>query len=147
VVTVVTPDQRKDVNAMTRSAGIRPIVTQAVHAAHPLLEDLAGPAEPARKVTHAQMQPMAERGAPGGRQGQRAGAHRQGQGQGQRSGQAARPGQGQSQRSGASRSGAPRSAVATTDAGRPARVTQDGRPATRPSTSPRGRGRRAPAGR
>ena len=146
VVTVVTPDQRKDVRSMTRAAGIKPIVTEAVHSAHPMLEDLAGPAQPARRITHAQTQPMAERGAPGGRQGQRAGAHRQGQGQGQgqgqRSGQGARAGQGQSQRSGASRS----SGAATTDAGRPARVTQDGRPASRPSASPRGRSRRSPAG-
>ena len=146
VVTVVTPDQRKDVRSMTRAAGIKPIVTEAVHSAHPMLEDLAGPAQPARRITHAQTQPMAERGAPGGRQGQRAGAHRQGQGQGQgqgqRSGQGARAGQGQSQRLGASRS----SGAATTDAGRPARVTQDGRPASRPSASPRGRSRRSPAG-
>jgi superfamily II DNA/RNA helicase len=146
VVTVVTPDQRKDVRSMTRAAGIKPIVTEAVHSAHPMLEDLAGPAQPARRITHAQTQPMAERGAPGGRQGPRAGAHRQGQGQGQgqgqRSGQGARAGQGQSQRSGASRS----SGAATTDAGRPARVTQDGRPASRPSASARGRSRRSPAG-
>ena len=139
VVTVVTPDQRKDVRSMTRAAGIKPIVTEAVHAAHPMLEDLAGPAQPARKITHAQTQPMAERGAPGGRQGQRAGGHRQGQVQ--RAGQGTRSGQGQSQRSGASRS-----AAATTDAGRPARVTQDGRPAARPTASPRGRSRRSPSG-
>ena len=139
VVTVVTPEQRKDVRSMTRAAGIKPIVTEAVHAAHPMLEDLAGPAQPARKITHAQTQPMAERGAPGGRQGQRAGGHRQGQVQ--RAGQGTRSGQGQSQRSGASRS-----AAATTDAGRPARVTQDGRPAARPTASPRGRSRRSPSG-
>ena len=145
VVTVVTPDQRKDVRSMTRAAGIKPIVTEAVHAAHPVLEDLAGPAQPARRITHAQSQPMAERGN-GGRQGlgQRSGqGARQGQGQSPRSGQGARQGQGQSQRAGAPRS----AAGATTQAGRPARVTQDGRAATaRPPISPRARSRRSPAG-
>jgi len=151
VVTVVTPEQRKDVRSMTRAAGIKPIITEAVHANHPLLEDLAGPAQPARRITHAQQQPLVERGpAGGGRPGQRAGAHRQGSG---------RPGQardGQPGRQGP-RSGARTAAVATTDAGRPARVTQDGRPAVarpsgrpaarpssgRPSSSPRGSGRRS----
>ncbi|MGB8861692.1 MAG: DEAD/DEAH box helicase, partial [Ilumatobacteraceae bacterium] len=123
VVTVMTPDQRKDVRSMTRAAGIKPIVTEAVHSAHPLLEDLAGPAQPARRVTHAQMQPMAERGpAPRQGNGQRAGSHRQGGNQGSRSGQSA----GQANRQGQGpRSGARTPAAATTDAGRPARVTQD----------------------
>ena len=114
VVTIVTPDQRKDVRSMTRAAGIKPIVTEAVHSAHPMLEDLAGPAQPARRITHTQSQPLAERGPrSAGRQGQRAGAHRSG-----------------TARSGQARSGAPREA-ARTDSGRPARVTADGRPPAR----------------
>jgi len=146
VVTIATPDQRKEVRSMMRSARIEPIVTDAVHANHPILEALAGPAQPARRISVAQAAPMAERGPRQG-QGQRAGSHRQGSGpaksSGQRSGQGSRSGQGQSQRSGASRP----AAAAITDAGRPARVTQDGRPASRPSTNPRGRSRRAPASR
>jgi superfamily II DNA/RNA helicase len=130
VVTIVTPDQRKDVRSMTRAAGIKPIVTEAVHSAHPMLEDLAGPAQPARRITHTQSQPLAERGPrPAGRQSPRAGAHR----------------------SGAPRSGQARPA-ATSDSGRPARVTADGRPAgPRPASGrpagPRGRTRRPHAAR
>jgi superfamily II DNA/RNA helicase len=151
VVTVVTPDQRKEVRSMTRAAGINPIVTDAVHAGHPILDALAGPAQAPRRITHAQSQPLAERGPLSPRQGQRAGSHRQGSGAGARTGQGARQGQGQGPRSGA------RTQAATTDAGRPARVTQDGRPAParpaarpggRPAAAPsRGRSRRAPAGR
>ena len=142
VVTVVTPDQRKDVRSMTRAAGIKPIVTEAVHAAHPVLDELAGPAQPARRITHAQSQPMVERGN-GPRQGQRPGSGPR-QGSGPRSGQGARSGQGQAPRSGAPRSAAPRSQSATTtQAGRPARVGQDGRPATAPHSSPRSRRQRA----
>lgn len=150
VVTVVTPEQRKDVRSMTRAAGIKPIVTDAVHANHPLLEALAGPAQPPRRITHTQSQPMAERGpAPRQGNGQRAGSHRQGSGRGTTAGQSTRQGQGP-------RSGARPAAAATTDAGRPARVTQDGRPAAprpaarpggRPAARPAGRSRRSPAGR
>ena len=107
VVTIATPDQRKDVRSMMRSARIEPIVTDAVHAKHPILDALAGPAQPARRISVAQAAPMAERGPRQG-QGQRAGSHRQGSGpakSGQRSGQGARTGQGQSQRSGARSSG------------------------------------------
>ena len=50
VVTVTTPEQRRDVRSMTRAAGIKPIVTEAVHAKHPLLDDLAGPAQPPRRI-------------------------------------------------------------------------------------------------
>ncbi|MBI4883094.1 MAG: DEAD/DEAH box helicase [Actinobacteria bacterium] len=50
VVTVVTPEQRKDVRSMTRLAGIRPIVTESVQAGHPLLSQLAGPAQPTRRI-------------------------------------------------------------------------------------------------
>ncbi len=95
VVTVMTPEQRKDVRSMTRAAGIKPIVTEDVHSAHPLLHDLAGPAQPARKISRAPQQPQ----------------------------QPPRPQRPQ---------------------GRPARVTQDGRPAApRPSANTRGRRRRS----
>ncbi len=146
VVTISTPDQRKDVRAMTRAARIEPIITDAVHAKHPILEALAGPAMPARRISVAQAAPMVERGPRQG-QGQRAGSHRQGsgpaKGSGQRAGQGSRNGHGQSQRSGASRP----AAAATTDAGRPARVTADGRPASPRPAGPRGRSRRAPVSR
>ena len=46
----MTPEQRKDVNSMTRAAGIKPILTSAVHATHPLLGELAGPAAPTRRI-------------------------------------------------------------------------------------------------
>ena len=67
VVTVVTPEQRKDVRSMTRAAGIKPIVTEAVHGRHPLLEDLAGPAQPPRKVVaieHTSHQGRPQQGRP-----------------------------------------------------------------------------------
>ncbi len=128
VVTIMTPDQRRDVASMTRAAGIKPIHTTAVHANHPVLEDLAGPAQPARRITHAQSQPMAERNQPNPRQGPRPG-------QAARHAQGARNGQSQ-------RSGAPR-AAAVSDAGRPARVTADGRPAAPRPATPRGRSRRS----
>ncbi|HTH07359.1 MAG TPA: DEAD/DEAH box helicase, partial [Ilumatobacteraceae bacterium] len=50
VVTVMTPEQRKDVRAMTRAAKIDPIVTTSVDAAHPLLEELAGAMAPRRAM-------------------------------------------------------------------------------------------------
>ncbi|MDO8390049.1 MAG: DEAD/DEAH box helicase [Actinomycetota bacterium] len=62
VVTVVTPEQRKDVRSMTRAAGIKPIVTEAVHGKHPLLESLAGPAQPPRTI--AQITHIAQHGRP-----------------------------------------------------------------------------------
>ncbi len=62
VVTVVTPEQRKDVRSMTRSAGIRPIVTESVQAGHPLLGQLAGPAQPTRRIaTPVRVQPNQRR--------------------------------------------------------------------------------------
>lgn len=57
VVTVMTPDQRKDVRSMTRAAGIKPIVTEAVHGKHQLLADLAGPAAPSRAPRPVSAQP------------------------------------------------------------------------------------------
>ena len=47
------------------TAGIKPIVTDAVHSDHPLLEALAGPALPPRRITHTQSQPLAAREAIG----------------------------------------------------------------------------------
>ena len=71
VVTVMTPEQRKDVRDMTRKAGIRPIVTAGVGAAHPLLEELAGPKAPHRTVhIHRPTQPQGQRQAQGQRQQQ-----------------------------------------------------------------------------
>jgi superfamily II DNA/RNA helicase len=46
VVTVMTPDQGRDVRAMTRAAGIHPIVTDRVDASHSLLTELVGPVRP-----------------------------------------------------------------------------------------------------
>ncbi len=57
VITLVTPEQRKDVRAMTRAAGIRPLISESVRADSPLLSELAGPAQPMRRVptaVHAQ---------------------------------------------------------------------------------------------
>ena len=87
VVTVVTPDQRKDVRSMTRAAGIKPIVTEAVHGNHQLLADLAGPAAPRRAPRPVAAAPAGQR--PGSSQGRprsgdpRSGAPRSG---GQRTG-------------------------------------------------------------
>ena len=71
VVTVVTPEQRKDVRSMTRAAGIKPIITESVHSKHPLLETLAGPAEPPKRIVQAApaaQRPMGQRPAPRGAQ-------------------------------------------------------------------------------
>ncbi len=74
VVTVVTPEQRRDVRSMTRAAGINPIVTEAVHAKHPLLENLAGPAQPPRRIAPAaQHAPARPTGRPAARPNQRGG--------------------------------------------------------------------------
>jgi superfamily II DNA/RNA helicase len=45
VVTLMTPDQTREVRAMMRAAGVRPIETTGVTESHPLLGDLAGPAD------------------------------------------------------------------------------------------------------
>jgi hypothetical protein len=45
VITIMTPDQRKDVRSLTRAAAIEPTVTQ-VNAAHPLIAELVGPTAP-----------------------------------------------------------------------------------------------------
>jgi len=55
VITIATPEQRRDVNVLTRRAGIQPEVTN-VGAEHPLLDELVGPSappsEPRPVVTH-----------------------------------------------------------------------------------------------
>lgn len=52
VVTVTTPDQRRDVDALARRAGIRPTVTK-VNPKHPIIEQLVGkPAEPPTRRSH-----------------------------------------------------------------------------------------------
>ncbi len=60
VITIVTPEQRKDVRAMTRAAGIRPLTSEGVQAGNALLAELAGPAQPTRRIAippvHAQQQ-------------------------------------------------------------------------------------------
>ena len=67
VITIVTPEQRKDVRAMTRAAGIRPLVNEAVQANNPLLAELAGPAQPTRRIAtppaHVQQRPRRATGA------------------------------------------------------------------------------------
>lgn len=45
VITIATPDQRRDVNVLTRRAGISPEVTN-VAPDHPLLDELVGPSAP-----------------------------------------------------------------------------------------------------
>jgi len=50
VITIVTPEQRKDVRSMTRSAGIRPLISESVQANNSLLAELAGPAQPTRRI-------------------------------------------------------------------------------------------------
>ena len=45
VVTVMTPEQKGDVQALARAAGISPVVT-AVSPGHPLIEELTGPPAP-----------------------------------------------------------------------------------------------------
>lgn len=45
VVTIMTPDQASDVKALTRAAGIKPLVTD-VGPGHPLLVELSGPPAP-----------------------------------------------------------------------------------------------------
>ena len=107
VVTVVTPDQRRDVDTLTRRAGIRPKITQ-VAPGHPLISELTGPPAPpsTRTVTYeappaptrsSTRKPSSARGQqsgrPGGQAQQRTGApsgsgqpRRGGSSQGQHSG-------------------------------------------------------------
>ena len=68
VITIVTPEQRKDVRAMTRAAGIRPLISESVQANNALLAELAGPAQPTRRIAappaHVQQRPRRATGAP-----------------------------------------------------------------------------------
>jgi superfamily II DNA/RNA helicase len=82
VVTVMTPDQRRDVQTLTRQAGIQPITT-AVEPGHPLLAELTGPAAPYVAAAPVAAVPVPSQGArrpsgpgrrDGGRPRERAGA-------------------------------------------------------------------------
>ena len=82
VVTVATPEQRRDVDTLMRQAKLKPVVT-SVKPGHPVLADLAGPAAPAdhrplplrEAPAPTPRQPKASHGAPRrtGRPGGRAG--------------------------------------------------------------------------
>ncbi len=109
VVTVMTPEQRKDVHSMTRAAGIKPILTQALHAGHPLLEELAGPKAPHRTVHVARPTPPT-------------------QGQRQSSGRASQP------RNGGARTGAPSGRGSSNQQGRGRGA---GSPSSAPAGRPR----------
>ncbi|MFM8857679.1 MAG: helicase-related protein, partial [Actinomycetota bacterium] len=74
VVTVMTPDQKSDVDVLTRRAGIQPQRTK-VQPNHPLIAELTGPVAPKRMREIPQAQPQ------GQKQGQK-----QGQPRGRRSG-------------------------------------------------------------
>lgn len=107
VVTVVTPDQRRDVDTLTRRAGIRPRITQ-VAPGHPLIAELTGPPAPpsTRTVTYeappaptrsSTRKPSSARGQQSGRPG---GPGQQRTGAPSGSGQPRRGGSSQGQRSG-----------------------------------------------
>ena len=122
VVTIVTPDQRREVADLTRKAGISPKVT-AVTPEHPLITELTGPAAPLREMPPMPVAPQTPAGRPGGRSG---GGGRRGQSAGARSGGAARPGgassggrpQGASSRGGSSGGGRSGSSAGRTSQGR-----------------------------
>ncbi len=130
VVTVMTPEQRKDVHSMTRAAGIKPILTQAMHANHPLLEELAGPKAPHRTVHVSR--PAAQPQGQG--QGQRQGGARQGQGGAGRHGQG-QGGQGQGQTR--TPAGRPGGTSGRGSSSQPGRARGAGSPAAAPSGRPR----------
>lgn len=67
VVTVMTPDQKSDVDLLTRRAGIQPQRTK-VQPNHPLIAELTGPLAPKRMREIPQAQPQAQKqGQPRGR--------------------------------------------------------------------------------
>jgi superfamily II DNA/RNA helicase len=67
VVTVMTPDQKSDVDVLTRRAGIQPQRTK-VQPNHPLIAELTGPLAPKRMREIPQAQPQAQKqGQPRGR--------------------------------------------------------------------------------
>ena len=108
VITVQTPDQKRDVRDLMRKAGIRPTYHSPVVASSPVLVELA-PGERAETHEPRQLAPAGgEQQGSGGRgrgQGQRSGGGRgRGQGQGQGRGGQGRSG-GQGRGSGQGRSG------------------------------------------
>jgi len=86
VVTIVTPDQRREVEQLTRKAGINPKVT-AVTPEHPLIAQLTGPVAPLREMPAMPVAPQTPAGTRAG-----SGGGRRGQSAGARSGGGARPG-------------------------------------------------------
>ena len=100
VVTVVTPDQKRDVETLTRRAGIRPRITQ-VSPGHPLIADLTGPAAPPSTRTTTYEAPPAP-----AKTGARKGGSPRGQQSG-RPGQGGRPGGAPRERSGSPAGSAP----------------------------------------
>ena len=105
VVTVVTPDQRRDVETLTRRAGIKPRITQ-VTPGHPLIAELTGPpAPPSTRTTTYDAPPApaksgARKSSSRGQQSGRPGQSGRPSGAPQRSGGA--PSGGQSRRGGSS---------------------------------------------
>ncbi|PWN02630.1 RNA helicase [Nocardioides silvaticus] len=100
VITLMTDDQRADVRALTRAAGIKPTTTKLNDASHPLLQDLA-PGERSRPgglVSDVpQQQPSGRRSGGGGRGRKSAGGG--GGGGRNRSGSGSRTGSGAGSRS------------------------------------------------
>lgn len=100
VITLMTDDQRADVRALTRAAGIKPTTTKLHDASHPLLQDLA-PGERSRPgglVSDVpQQQPSGRRSGGGGRGRKSAGGG--GGGGRNRSGSGSRTGSGAGSRS------------------------------------------------
>jgi superfamily II DNA/RNA helicase len=98
VATLMTPDQRRDVQLLARDAGIRPTTTQ-VTPGHPLLADLAGPLaelrelvlEPAPQAVTAR-RPSGDRPAGGARRRDAGRSATSGQGQGRGGGSGEGPG-------------------------------------------------------
>lgn len=62
VVTVITPEQRKDVDDLTRRAGIKPQHTK-VQVGHPIIEELTGPPAPRRAPRTPTPTPQANTGS------------------------------------------------------------------------------------
>ena len=121
VVTVVTPDQKRDVDDLTRKAGIRPRYAK-VDGAHPLLRELTGPAAPLVEMK-APRPALEQRGSGAGRPGSR------GDGQASRG---ARQGDG-------GRAGRPSNGRPGAPAGGSRPGGASGRPARRGGSQPAGR--------
>ncbi|MGA0879796.1 MAG: helicase-related protein, partial [Ilumatobacteraceae bacterium] len=105
VVTVMTPDQKSDVDSLTRKAGIKPRHTK-VKPGDQIIVDLTGPVAPRRMRVVPQAQPQQQPSRPRTQSGRRPGSNsgqRPGSGNGQRpgSGSGQRPGAGGGRRPGA----------------------------------------------